>query len=47
MTLHLPSARAVGGTLNVDKMSSAHPNPIPSVAMSSRRKKEEMGKNPF
>jgi hypothetical protein len=47
MTLHLPLALVVGGPLNVDEMTSTHPNPIPSVSMSSRRKKEEMGKNPF
>ena len=47
MTLHLPSALAVGRSSNVDKMSSTHLNLIPSVAISSMRQKEELGKNPF
>ena len=47
MTLHLPSSLAVGGSLNVDKMSSAHPNMVPSVAMSSMRKREDMSKTHF
>ena len=47
MTVHLPLALEVGGSLNVDKMSSTHPNSIFSVAMSYMRKKDDMGKYPF
>ena len=47
MTLHLPWSLADGGSSKVDKMSSTHPNIIPSVAMSSMRQREDMRKNPF
>ena len=47
VTVHLPLALEVGGSLNVDKMSSTHPNSIFSVAMSYMRKKDDMGKYPF
>ena len=40
MTLHLPSTLAIGGSSNVDKLSSTHPIPIMLVAMSSMRKRE-------
>jgi hypothetical protein len=32
---------------NVHKMSYTHPNSIPSVAMGSRRREEEVRKDPF
>ena len=47
MTLYLPSALVVGGSSNVDKMSSTYLNLIPSVAMSSMRQREEMRKTHF
>ena len=47
VTLHLPWSLAVGGSSNVDKMSSTHPNPIPSVAMSSMFRGKDMRKTPF
>ena len=47
MTFHLPSTLTVGGSSNVDNMSSTHPNLIPSVAKSYMRQKEEIDKNPF
>ncbi|CAF4459404.1 unnamed protein product, partial [Adineta steineri] len=42
-----PLKPAVGGSLKVHKMSYTHPNSIMLVAMSSTRKEEYMGKNPF
>jgi hypothetical protein len=42
-----PLKPVAGGTLKVHKMSYTHPNLIPSVAMGSRRKEEEMRKDPF
>ena len=39
-----PLRLTVGGSLKVLKMSYAHPNSIPLVAMSSMRKREEMSK---
>ena len=47
MTLHLPWSLAGSRSLKVDKMSSTHPNPIPSVDMSSMIQREDMRKNPF
>ena len=47
MTLHLPWSLVVGGSLNVHKMSSTHPNPISSVSMSYISQREGMRKNPF
>jgi hypothetical protein len=47
VTLHLPSSLVGDGSLKVNKMSSTHPNPIPSVAMSSMSQREDMRKNPF
>ena len=47
VTAHLPSTLVVSGSSNIDKMSSTHPNLIPSVVMSSMRQKEEMRKNIF
>ena len=42
-----PLRLPVGGSLKVHKMICTHPNLIPSVAMSSMRQEEEVGKNPF
>ena len=36
-----------GGSLKVHKISYTHPNFIPLVAMGSRRKEEEMRKDPI
>ena len=42
-----PLKPIAGGTSKVRKMSYTHPNSIPPVAMGSRRKKEEMRKDPI
>jgi hypothetical protein len=42
-----PLKPTVGGFLKDRKMSYTHPNSIPSVAMGSRWKEEEMRKDPF
>ena len=42
-----PLKPTVGGFSKDHKMSYTHPNSIPSVAMGSRRKEEEMRKDPF
>ena len=42
-----PLKPAVGGFLKDRKMSYTHPNSISSVAMDSRRKGEEMRKDPY
>ena len=42
-----PLEPVTGESSNVHKMSCTHPNSIPSVAMGSRRKEEEMRKDPF
>ena len=42
-----PLRLIVGGSSKVHRMSYTHPNSIPSIAMSSLRQEEEMGKNPF
>jgi hypothetical protein len=47
VTLHLPSSLAIGESSKVDKMSSSHPNLIPSVSMRSMIQRKEMRKNPF
>jgi hypothetical protein len=47
VTLHLLSLLAVGGSSNVDKMTSTHPNMILSVAMSFMRQNEEISKKPI
>lgn len=47
MTPHLPWSLVGGGSLKVDKMSSTHPNTIPSIYMSSMSQREYMINNPF
>jgi hypothetical protein len=42
-----PLKPVTGGFLKVRKMSYTHMNSILSVAMGSRRKEEEMRKDPF
>ena len=42
-----PLKPVVGGFLKDRKMSYTHPNSIPSISMGSRRKEEEMRKDPF
>ena len=42
-----PLKPIVGGFSKERKMSYSHPNLIPSVVMGSRRKEEEMRKDPF
>ena len=41
-----PLEPVTGGSSKVRKMSYTHPNLIPLVAMGSRRKEEEMRKDP-
>ena len=42
-----PLEPVIGESSNVHKMSYTHPNSIPSVAMGSMRREEEMRKDPF
>jgi hypothetical protein len=42
-----PREPITGESSNVHKMSYTHPNSIPSVAMGSMRREEEMRKDPF
>ena len=47
VTLHLPWPLVDGETLKADKMSSTHPNSIPSDVLSSISQREFMRKKPF
>ena len=47
VTLHLPQPLMDGEDSKTNKMSSTHPNLIPSDVMDSMRQEEHMEKKPF